>query len=398
MGLFDKIFTTKEREDVRRARDTFEALTVYRPSFQSWQGSLYESELVRSAIDTRARHISKLKIEIIGAAQPKLQTKIKHRPNEFQTWSQFLYRLSTILDMEGTAVICPILDRYGELSGFFPILPSHCEVRDIDGVPFLRYQFANGKMAAIEWSRCGVLTKFQYKSDFFGTDNRALVPTMELINIQNQGIEEAIKSAATFRFMAQVPNFTSPTDLANEQKRFTKANFSQEASGGVLLFPNSYKEIKQIDSKPFTVDPKEMEFIRTNIYNYFGVNEDVLQNKAYGDKWAAFYEGAIETFAIQFSECITQMTFTPIEQSFGAEIIATSNRLQYMSTQDKLNVSAQLCDRGILNRDEVREIWNLPPLPNGEGQSYVIRGEYKNTDEVTNTTEITEQEGDENGN
>ena len=63
--------------------------------------------------------------------------------------------------------------------------------------------------------------------------------------------------------------------------------------------------------------------------------------------------------------------------------MATANRLQYMSNQEKLNVSSQLADRGILNRDEVREIWNLPPLPNGEGQEYIIRGEYKNaTDQI----------------
>ena len=43
---------------------------------------------------------------------------------------------------------------------------------------------------------------------------------------------------------------------------------------------------------------------------------------------------------------------------------------------EKLNVSSQMADRGIMNRDEIREIWNLPPLPNGQGQAYTIRGEY----------------------
>lgn len=388
MGLFENIFSKKETtSNVQKANSTFEALTVYKPSFRTFNGSLYESELVRSAIDARARHISKLKIEILGSAQPKLQTMIKHRPNDFQTWSQFLYRLSTILDMENTAVICPIYNDYDELTGYFPILPSNCEIREFNGTPYLRYQFANGDVGAIEWSRCGVLTKFQYKSDFFGTDNRVLLPTMQLVNLQNQGIEEAIKNSATFRFMAKAKNWTDPEDLANEQKMFSSTNFSKE-SGGILLLPNTYEDVKQIDSKPFTIDNDEMEYIRTNVFNYFGVNTDVLQNKAFGDSWSAFYEGAIEPFCIQFSECITQMTFTPMERSFGAQIVATSNRLQYMSTQDKLNVSAMLCDRGILNRDEVREIWNLPPLPNGEGQEYVIRGEYKNTDDVTDTTTV----------
>ena len=47
-----------------------------------------------------------------------------------------------------------------------------------------------------------------------------------------------------------------------------------------------------------------------------------------------------------------------------------------VSTAEKLNVSSQMADRGIMNRDEIREIWNLPALPNGAGQAYTIRGEY----------------------
>lgn len=70
------------------------------------------------------------------------------------------------------------------------------------------------------------------------------------------------------------------------------------------------------------------------------------------------------------------MAFSERERASGSFIMATANRLQYMSNADKLNVSSQMADRGIMNRDEIREIWNLPPLPNGEGQAYTIRGEY----------------------
>ena len=56
--------------------------------------------------------------------------------------------------------------------------------------------------------------------------------------------------------------------------------------------------------------------------------------------------------------------------------MATANRLQYMSNTEKLNVSQGMADRGIMNRDEIREIWNLDPLPNGMGRAYTIRGEY----------------------
>ena len=198
---------------------------------------------------------------------------------------------------------------------------------------------------------------------------------MQLIHIQNQGIEEAVKNTSTFRFMAQLSNFAKPEDLAEERKRFTAKNLSTESeSGGFLLFPNTYKDIRQVDVKPYTVDADQMEQIRTNVYNYFGVNEDVLQNKAYGDAWSAFYEGAVEPFAIQFSEAMTKALFSERERAQGSEIIATSNRLQYMSNADKLNVSSQLLDRGIFSINDVRDIWNLPHVEGGDER--IIRGEY----------------------
>jgi len=395
MGLFDSIFGSQKKEVQKitvKDNGTFETLTAYKPVFTTWAGSVYESELIRAAADARARHASKLRVELIGPAQQNLKRRFRKGPNEFQTWGQFLYRLSTILDIENTAFIVPILNEFAEVQGIYCVLPSKCEVREYDGKAYLRYQFKNNKYAAVEWDKCGVMTKFQYKNDFFGTSNSALNPTMQLIDMQNQGITEGVKSSATFRFMAKMTNFASAEDLALEQQRFAENNLKQGA-GGVLIFPNTYDNIQQIKSSPYTIDADQMNLIRTNVFNYFGVNEDVLQNKAYGDAWSAFYEGAIEPFAIQLSDVLTNMIYTRQELATGNVVACTANRLQYMSTQEKLNVSSQLADRGILNRDEVREIWNLPPLPDGQGQDYVIRGEYKNAEEITiEETEETEDE------
>lgn len=392
MGLFDFLFK-KTPTPKGQYKGEFKMLNGYTPHFSTYTGGVYESQLIRSAINARAVHISKLKVEVLGTAKPALRTKLAHGPNSFQTWSQFLYRLSTILDVHNTAFICPVFDKYGEVSGIYVPLPTRCEIVQYGDTPYIRYEFSDGKHAAIELDACGIMTKFQFKSDLFGENNASLIPTMDLIHIQEQGIKEGVKSAATYRFYAQVNNFSKTEDLAKERKRFSEENFSKEAEGGgLLLFPNTYQNINQVKSEPWIIDSSQMEYIKNGVYEYFMVNDDILTNKAYGDKWTAFYEGAVEPFAIQFSEVLTRMLFTFNEQSRGNAVMATANRLQYMSNQEKLNVSAQLADRGILNRDDVREIWNLPPLPNGEGQAYIIRGEYKNATDQINEEGVTTDE------
>lgn len=391
MGLFDVIFKNRPKRDAGiSGTQDFKMFNGYTPRFTSWGGEIYESELIRSAINARAVHASKLKFSVNGSARPALQNKLIKAPNQFQTWSQFLYRLSTILDIHNTAFIVPIYDRYGEPSGIFCPVPHRTTIVQYGNTQYLVYEFSYGERAAIELAYCGILTKFQYKNDFFGESNHALFPTMDLIHIQNQGIQEGVKSAATYRFYAQVNNFAKAEDLAKERKRFSEENFTREAEGGgLLLFPNTYTNINQVKSTPYTIQADEMKLIEKNVYQYFMVNEEVLQNKAYGDAWSAFYEGAIEPFAIQCSEVMTKMFFTLREQSSGNEIMFTANRLQYMTNKDKLDVSSQLLDRGIMSINDVREIWNLDPVDGGEAR--IIRGEYWNADEKINEEKINEE-------
>ena len=387
MSLFDKIFGNRPKPKGTYEGD-FRLLEGNRPIFHRWGGSVYESELVRSAINARASHISKLHVETFGAARPALQNKLKHNPNEFQTWSQFLYRASTILDVHNTLFMTPVFDQYGEPSGIYTPLPDRCEIVQYNGVPYLRYEFQWGEKAAVELEYCGIMTKHQYRNDFFGESNRALFPTMELINIQNQGIQEGVKSAAGYTFIAQLSNFSKAEDLAKERKRYTEENFGRDAKAtGLLLFPNTYNNIKQIESKPFVVDADQMNVIKANVFEYFGVNEDILTNSYKADTWSAFYEGAIEPWALQFSEVLTKMLFTLREQSQGNRVMATANRLQYMSNADKLQVSAQMADRGLMTRNEIREIWNLPPLPSPYGDQLPVRGEYYNLGDESNGNE-----------
>ena len=381
MGLFDKIFGNVKKP-AGRDRGWFEMLNGYVPVFTTWTGDIYERELVRASIDARARHISKMDVTLLGTAKKGLRSKLETAPNEWQTWSQFFYRLSSILDVYNTAVIVPVYNEYGDATGIYPILPLRTELVDYRGTPYVRFHFTNGDTGAIELVNVGIMTKFQLRNDLFGESNSALFPTMELMHIQDQAIEEGVKSSASYRFMATASNFANEVDLVEERKRFSRENLQE--GGGILLFPTTYKDIKQIESRPFVVDSDQMKLIQTNVYNYFGVNEDVLQNKAYGDKWSAFYEGAIEPFAKQFSEVTTKMLFTLRERELGSGIMATSDKLQYMSNADKLAVSAQMADRGLMTRNEIRGIWNLPPLPAEIGDQLPVRGEYYNLGENEN--------------
>lgn len=371
MGLFEKLFPKKYREPVGVER--WAPLTAYQAAFRTWKGELYEFDQVRSAIDTLARNTGKLQIEMLGTAKGKMRTKLKIRPNEYMTWYQFWYRTRTIFEMQNNAVIVPILDNTDQIEGLFPVLPSLCEVVTYKGKEYLRYTFYGNKKAAIELDRCGIITKHQYKDDIFGDANTALNSTLSLLDMNKQAIKAAINESNSFRFMARMNSFAKDEDIARERQRIKESNL-KDKEGFLLLFSNLVSEPKQIDYKPYSIDEKQLTLINSNIEKYFGVSTEAIKNELTGDKAAAFYEGAVEPFAVQASEVITNMLFTPMEQATGNMFMLTANRIQFMTNNEKLNVSASMADRGLMTINEIREIWNLAPVEGGD--RLIARGEY----------------------
>lgn len=378
MGIIDTLFgkSKEQAQEVIRAGKTFELVTTYSPVFTTWQGKIYESELVRAAIDARARHVSKLHVEFLGAGAQTYVNNLKKRPNRFSTWSQFMYRVSTILDICNNVIIVPLYDDNQNRAGIFPIVPTDVQIKEYKGVPWVVYKFSTKNVkGACPLAECAILNRFQFRSDIWGEDNHALDSTMKVTHLQNQAIREAIKNSAVYRFIAQADNFMKSEDLEKDRVNFTEKNLKGDVrNGGLLLFPNNYKNIQQIKADNYTVDAAQAEFIRTNVFNYFGVNADILQNNAIGDKGAAFYEGFVEPFAIQFSEAMTSMIYSEKEIAFGSQVFASANRIQYMSMADKKAILEVAGDRGQLTVNEAREILNLPSVPWGDVA--FIRGEY----------------------
>ena len=363
-----------------RADGYFRMLNGYTPVFTNAPESLYEMELTRAAIHSFASFCSKLKPEISGSARKSLERTIQFRPNPFMDTAKFLYRVATILSVNNTAFIVPVEDDFGNLCGYYPVLPQRCEVVDYRGQPYLRYTFAAGKKAAIELERVGILTQFQYKDDFFGENNAAFRPTMELINAQNQGIINGVKNSATIRFLAKINNMIKPEDITKERERFTADNLSADNQSGMVIYDNKFSEVKPIESKAFIVNAAQMKQIEENVFDYFGTNAHILQNDYTEDQWGAYYEGKIEPFALQLSLVLSNMTFSERELSFGNSITFTANRLQYACNKTKLEISTQLFDRGLLNRNGVMDIWNMAHVEGGE--KYYIRKEYAEVSEL----------------
>lgn len=374
MGLFQKILGSEpeKKAEATSAAPSFVTFTDYAPVFTSYSGGVYELELTRSAIDRFASGCSKLKPEIIGTANPRIARSVKTSPNAYMTWPRFLYRLATILECDTTAFVVPAFSEYGDITGIWPFSDPEAEVVEYCGEPWVRFHFLSGDTAAIELRNVCVLSKFQYQSDLFGTKNN-LEPTMKLLRAQDKAQEVAIKRGAEIRFIGAVNGQVREEELKKKQQRFSDDNLSEENRSGILVYDTTFQKVEQVKPYNYAIPTEEMNRICNSVYNYFGINEHILQNAYTEDQWNAYYEGKIEPFAIQLGEGLSHMLYTQRERIRNG-ITFSSNRLEYATSASKRNMIRDMVDRGIMSINEGREILQMPPIEGGD--RYVIRGEY----------------------
>ena len=377
MGLFSNIFGRQKRRDVYRY---FESLSGYTPVFTTFDGGVYEMELTRAAIHAFANACSKLRPEVHGAARENLEKILQFRPNPYMDTGKFLYRLATIYSIKNNAFIVPVLGEAGEISGYYPVLPSNAEVLEINGEAFMRFTFASGERVAIEYGKVGHLTQFHYKDDFFGADNSPLKSTMQLIHTQNQGIENAVKNSAVFRFLARIGGKHDPAHVKKERDRFARENFSEDNKSGLIVHDGTFMDFTQIDSKPYTANHAQMKLINENVFNYFGVSEAILQNKFTDEEWTSYYRGKVAPFANALSLALTNMTYTWREIAHGNMITVNTDPKQHISDKQKMELFTTGIDRGLLTINEARALLGWPSVDGGDVR--VVRREYVEFDKM----------------
>ena len=380
MGVLSKYFPHGSTTLVSSGTPYFRGYSTFTetaPSFTAWSGSLYDHPLTRAAIERFASACSKLKPEFVGVqtCKPNVRKLIETWPNDLMTWPAFLARCATIYEMDTTVFVVPGLDRNLNTVALFPMKPLYTEIAEYEGEPWCIFHTVSGAVLAIEYRRCAVVSKFQYLSDFFGEGNDVMDPVLALMDAQNQAEVQAVQNGVRIRFIGAVTGMTHGEDLKQKRDQFYIDNLSSQNHTGLMLYDNTFRDIKQIDENRFIINEEEMERVESQVYDYFGINEDILQNNFDEEHYGAWYEGKIEPFAVQLSEAITKANFTQVERKHGNYVMFSSSKLEYATNASKRNMVRDMIDRGIMTINEGREILQLPPVPGGD--MLIARGEYK---------------------
>jgi len=354
--------------------------------FYSWNGKLYQSDIVRSAIRPKARAIGKAVAKHVRrnaeglAVNPEPYMRfLLEEPNAYMSGQQLQEKLAIHLELNNNAFAYINRDPNGIPIEIYPITAMASEAINKNGTLYLRFNLLNGKEVTFKYSDIIHLRKDFNENDIFGDSNaNSLAPLMEIVNTTDQGIVKAIRNSGIVKWLLKFNQTLRPEDLKKASKSFVDDYLSVESDSVGVAATDAKADAQQVEPKDFVPNDRQMDKTTQRIYSFFNTNEKITQASYTEDQWISYYETSVEPDIIQLSNEYTRKLFSRRERGFGNKVLFESSDLSFASMSTKLRL-VNYVDRAILSPNEVRGVLGRAPYEGGD--EFIRRLDTRPTDE-----------------
>ena len=368
--------TKNESADRPSSGETVKMITVRGDSFYSWNGKLYESDIVRACIRPKVKAIGKLVGKHIrddpreGGLKVNPEANIRFllsEPNPYMTGQQMQEKVANQLCLNNNAFILIVRDENGKPMQLYPIPCVSAETKyNAQGELFLKFLYNNGKTGIFRYTDIIHLKQDYNESDIFGTSPApALTQLMELVGTIDQGIVKAIKNSSVIRWLISFKQSMREEDIRKYVQNFVDNYLSVESTTFGAAGVDAKADVQRIEPKDYVPNAAQSEKIIDRIYSFLGTNKKIVQSDYNEDEWNAYYEAEIEPVVVQLHQTYTTALFSRRERGCGNRIVFEANNLQCASLTTKLAFVAMV-DRGAMLPNEWRGTMNLAPIEGGD--------------------------------
>lgn len=388
MGLFD-LFRKKENKKGLHYAPTMNG--TY-PFFAPFGDNIYASDIIVQSIRCKAnefkklqpRHIAKKDGKSVQIADSNI-AKILRRPNEYMTQADFLEKITILLELNKNVFIYPMyyISKAGSkvYTGLYPLKPTSVEYLATDkGELYIKMRFINGyeitlpSNEIIHWRKDYGVNDYFGGGMFGGNDDAGLLKMLKRYDELTQSIAKALEVSCKINGIVKYNTYHGDEQLEASREKFEQ-DLKNNESG--ILFTDLSTEYTNIPRDVKIVDAETMKFYYDTILRANGTSLAILNGDYTKQQKEAYYEHALEGDIISLGQAMSKTLFTDREDSYGNEIVLYPNEIYFMSMENKIAFAQIAMPSGSLMKDEFRELFGYPPLPDGQGQ--VISQGYNNT-------------------
>ena len=367
MSIFTNLFGKKKDEKVKVTQSKL--VNLFTPYFSSTVDPK-ANETFMAGVDTHALHLSKIKPTVYfkGKKDKEYMNKILTlKPNPVMEAGAFWEKVARLYWTELNVFIYIDWDLFNQnepLKSLWIIDTENVET-SIDkstGEFYLRF-YIQGKVITTGLDNIIHIARNVGDTEIFGEKNNAINTVLRVINTNNDGIENAIKTSAFLRFV--INSTTSLTDKQREKKAQNFADSYLKVGGTGVAYMDASSQLTQIKSDAKYSNADEMKFFENKIYNFLHISENIIKGDFSENQWQSYYETNIETFANKLCNELNFKLFTKRQYDVGNRVQISTSDLQVVSIASKINLVDKTKEIGLYTINEFRELFNLPPVENG---------------------------------
>jgi HK97 family phage portal protein len=227
-----------------------------------------------------------------------------------------------------------------------------------------------------------------FKDEFYGAGNNSVLKnTLQTLLTLKDGMVNYVTNCVNLRGLIKLNSSQMrPEDKQAALDTFNN-NINKKTGYGVV---DKSMDFTQLDSELKTVDDKQLNYVRQDVYRYYGINKKIVDGEFSESDWTSFYESVIEPLIIQYQQEFTEKIFTRREKQIGNEIVLETNRLEYCTLHDKVQMAQVLQQSGVMTVNELREVFGFSGVENGD--TLITKADYTTTDITQDTDTNTEGE------
>lgn len=378
MGLFEKIFG-KKTENVA-TQGYYKLLNTWQSSFTPFSGNAYDISTVRAAINGFARraalvhprHIRRTGDTIVDVADSKHNRLLQIQPNPYTSAYKFFYRIATQYKLYNNAFVYPVWNPETlEIEAYYNINANSIELLEAQGELFVRMTYANGNIYVCPYTDLIPIGSHFNNNDIFGENNRPIKQVLDTANTFNQSMAKSAELVAVIRGILEVTAVSKDEDVKLQRDRFIKDNLSIDNNGSGVIVTDQKRKYTHIQDKQTPIPTGQLTYIKNEIYDYFGTNESIIQNKETPEEAEAYYNSELKPFFEQLTQVFTAATFTGRELGYGNMIVFEGESLQNTKITEKTAALKFLADIGALTVDQALIAYGLAPIGGEEGKRRV---------------------------
>ena len=374
MGFFKNLLTNIK---TTKRVSTVQMVQERGNGFYSYNGKMYQSDIVRACIRPKIKAIGKLTAkhirETITAQTRKIAVNpepyirfLLEEPNQYMTGQMLQEKLAAQLVLNNNAFAVILRDENGLPNAIFPVAAMQADaVYDAGGNLYLKFYMQNGNVLTFAYDDVIHLRGDFYENDIFGDPIApAIVQLMEIVTTTDQGIVKAIRNSAVIRWLLMFAASMRQEDIKQRAQDFADS-FLNVTNGTGVAAVDAKAEAKQIEPKDYVPNAAQMDKTTQRIYALFNTNQHIVTSIATEDEQNAYFDAEIEPVLKQMSGEYTRKLFSRRERGCGNRIVFEGSAWDFASTSTKLNL-LQMVDRGALTPNEWRRAFNLAPVDGGD--------------------------------